>query len=319
MAFWLAPNKTPNEGCADSGATVAQNTTIVSGHIFEKSVSIGHQGIPNVIRYEAGFNVPEPHQQATFEAIAGYMPPDFTEFRIYDPVKRTLSSTLSTPSEPMGEQPWPVIVATKDGRHAMGVTSFDLPHTTSSPFTRGRFYGRFRFPGETSKFNCVFREGAISAGKYTYTCYVAIGTVDEVMAAQNALYSSGGQPMPIFRFYNGKDHLLTSSYGEGAGAGYNFEATAFKIYSANSDGTMVQVYRCVTGDGDHFISSDPSCEGVNLDGPFGFISSAPRAGFTALYRFYKAADRDHLDTTDYQEGVNAGYSYQATIGYGPVN
>jgi len=313
MAFWLLPGQQYGRLCSDTTHfTTAQNKTIVSGHTLNKTVSIGYQGIPNVVRYTVAFNVPEAHQSATFEAVTGYMPPDFSMFLKYDPAKRV----LSTLSDVAGEQSTPVILATRDGRHAMGVSSFGLPQATFPSIG----YGRFRFP-DTSKWNCVFREGYVAPGStYSYTCMVAIGTVDEIIAAQNALYASGDRPAPLFRFFNGKDHFLTASFSEGINAGYGFEGTAFNVYSSNIDGAMAPIQRCyVNASGDHFVSRDSNCEGQRLEGVYGFISTYSRPGFAALYRFYHTATGDHLTTTNYAEGVNTGYSLEGVLGYVPAN
>ena len=73
-------------------------------------------------------------------------------------------------------QPLPVILASADGRHAMGVWSPELPQD-------GVGYGRFTFQ-DVEKWNCVFREKEVLAGTtYRYRCFVAVGTIDEVKRA----------------------------------------------------------------------------------------------------------------------------------------
>lgn len=312
MAFWLQPGQPYGQPCGTTQFTTAQNSTIVSDHVLSKTVSIGYQEIPNVVRYDVAFKVPEAHQSATFEALTGYMPPGFSVFLAYDPLTRTLSSLSDGP----GEQSRPVMLATSDGRHAMGISSFNLPQATFPNIG----YGRFRFR-DTTKWNCVFREVNIAAkGTYSYTCLVAIGTVDEVIAAQNALYSSGNRPAPLFRFFNGIDHFLTASYDEGAGARYGFEGTAFHVYSAYLDGGMVPIYRCyVVASRVHFVSRHGNCEGQRVEGTYGFISAYYRAGFIALHRFYHTVSGGHLTTTNYSEGINAGYSYEGVLGYVPTS
>lgn len=311
MAFWLLPGQPYGKPCS-SGVpfTTAQNTTVVSGHTLNKTVSVGYLGIPNVVRYDVAFNVSEAHQSATFEAVTGYMPPDFSVLLKYDPSRRLLST-----SDGVGEKAIPVIVATKDGRHAMGVSSFNLPQATFPDVG----YGAFRFP-DTTKWNCVYREGYIAPGSTSsYTCLLAIGSVDEVISAQNALYASGGRPAPLFRFFNGKDHFVTASYNEGSNAGYVFEGTAFNVYASNVDGGMAPIHRCYSvATGDHFIARDSTCEGQQIEGVYGYISTYSRPGFMAVYRFYHTATGDHLTTTNYAEGINTGYSLEGVLGYAPA-
>ena len=175
MAFWLRPGQ-------QSGGQPAKNTTALSNHILQKRVRIGAPGLPppacdHAIRYEVAFTLPadERHTKATFEALTGYMPPEFHRFEVLGP-----DGTLAPISAGPGEQPQPVIVSMADGGHAMGVWSPDSAHTTGKP----PGYGRFWFDAaKVSKWNCVFREhaaGGLDAGIYRYLVWVAVGTRDQV-------------------------------------------------------------------------------------------------------------------------------------------
>ncbi len=46
-----------------------------------------------------------------------------------------------------------------------------------------------------------------------------------------------------------------------------------------------------------------------------YIHSSGGSGRVKLHRFYGASNSDHLFTTNYQEGVNAGYIYEGVIGW----
>ena len=172
MAFWLRPGET-------SGDHPAVNTTALSNHLLEKEVRIGAEGIDNAIRYAVTFTVPagERHRRGTFEALTGYMPPDFRTFHALRD-----DGGLEPLSEGPGEQPLPVIVSTADGGHAMGTWSPDRARTTGRPAAYGRFWFE---PDRVSKWNCVFRERAadgatLEPGTYRYLVWVALGTRGQV-------------------------------------------------------------------------------------------------------------------------------------------
>jgi hypothetical protein len=113
--------------------------------------------------------VPRAHESAVFEVIAAYMPRDFAARWRLDLARGALAQAgQGTGSDP-------VIRATRDGRHAMGVWSPHLPQS-------GRGYGLVDYP-DVVKWNCVVRETPVPAGVYRYRCYVAVGTLDDVRAA----------------------------------------------------------------------------------------------------------------------------------------
>jgi hypothetical protein len=178
MAFWLAPDE-------KSSGRPALNTQVLSDHSVSKRVQIGYKKLANVIDYEVTFHVPkgEPHKFAQFEALTGYMPPEFEKFRTFRPS----SGKLEALSDGPGEQEFPVVFANVDGTHAMGVYSPDQP----SPGFERAGYGRFRFKEEkVVKWNCVFRRReakGIAAGDYRYRLFVAVGTLEDVRQALAAV------------------------------------------------------------------------------------------------------------------------------------
>ncbi|MEM9775892.1 MAG: hypothetical protein AAF902_15050 [Chloroflexota bacterium] len=192
MAFWLSPGEN-RPHCGN-----AVNTTALSNHILNKQVTIGYQGLAHVIEYLTTFTLPndESHNGATFEATTGYMPAfsntnnNFDTFWLYDPNSGNLTNEPSLPPVPGslgqffgGEQALPVIISTADESYAMGVYSPDLPEGNLG-------YGRFYFPNENvSKWNCVFREGTVSAGgQYSYRCFVIVGSLENVIVSMNQLH-----------------------------------------------------------------------------------------------------------------------------------
>ncbi|MCF7816483.1 MAG: hypothetical protein K9M54_01275 [Kiritimatiellales bacterium] len=178
MAFWLAPGE-------KSSGRPALNTTVLSEHLVAKHVHIGHKALPNVIEYEVTYAVPagEMHTYAQFEALTGYMPPEFNRFWKVLPE----SGTLEVLDEGPGEQNCPIILATEDGSHAMGIFSPDQP----SPEYKQAGYGRFNFKNEkVVKWNCVFRvqdDKGVASGKYNYRMFVPVGTLEDVRASIGSL------------------------------------------------------------------------------------------------------------------------------------
>lgn len=179
MAFWLAPGDT-------SGGHPAKNTALLSNHLLTKRVTIGYRDLPQVIQYEVTFSVPigEPHTYAQFEAVTGYMPPEFSRFWKYNATTRKLEALTDGP----GEQAWPVVLATESGSHAMGIYSPDQP---SAGYVYAG-YGRWRFAAaKVTKWNCVFRirdPNGIAPGEYSFHNFVIVGDLQTVVDSLNKLH-----------------------------------------------------------------------------------------------------------------------------------
>jgi hypothetical protein len=179
MAFWLAPGE-------KSGANPAKNTTVLSDHLLTKRVRIGYKTLPHVIAYDVVFSLPigERHTHAVFEALTGYMPPAFEEFRQFNPKTGELEPLSDGP----GEVPLPVVFTVPGGTHAIGIYAPPQP----SPNTTGPTYGRFRFRAEkVVKWNCVFRvtdKNGIPPGEYAYRMFVIVGDVNTVRNSLRDLY-----------------------------------------------------------------------------------------------------------------------------------
>ena len=178
MAFWLAPGE-------KSSDRPALNDRVLSEHLLTKRVHIGYEKLDQVIEYEVTFTVPrgERHTYAQFEALTGYMPPEFDQFWRFQPSSGELEELDDGP----GEQGFPVVFANKAGTHAMGVFSPDQPSVGDE--TAG--YGRFRFPAErVVKWNCVFRKRSateVATGEHRFRAFVAVGSREEVRQSLIAL------------------------------------------------------------------------------------------------------------------------------------
>jgi hypothetical protein len=143
-------------------------------------VRIGYERWLQALEYRVMFSIPTNthHTFAQFEALTGYLPPEFDTFWQFNPATQKLEALSDGP----GEINNPVVLATKNGRHAIGI--FAPP--PNEPNTTGPAYGRWRFKAEyVVKWNCVFRlrkaEG-LPSGDYSYRMLVPIGTRNEVEA-----------------------------------------------------------------------------------------------------------------------------------------
>jgi len=161
MAYWLAPGADYRRPCGShQDFRRAKNETVRSSDRLIKQVRIEN----DVIDYDVTFVTAENHQSATFEALTGYMPPEFSEFLAFDPVNGRLVPLSDGP----GEQPRPVVLSTPDHAYAMGI------------WAGGKAgFGRFRFP-DTVKWNAVYRVSPAPKGRYSYHCFVAVGNLEEV-------------------------------------------------------------------------------------------------------------------------------------------
>ena len=186
MAFWLAPGQM-------SDKFLAKNTTTLSNHLVTKRVRIGVPDLPHVIRFDVTFSVPlgERHTFAQFESLTGYMPEEFRAFWFFRPESGELELLTDGP----GEQPFPVVLATESGSHAMGIFSPSI--TSDASTTAGKpGYGRWRFgPERVVKWNSVFRvrrEAGIEPGEYSFRNFVVVGdreTVRRSLAELHRLFS----------------------------------------------------------------------------------------------------------------------------------
>jgi hypothetical protein len=160
-----------------SQGNLAYNTTELSNHLLQKQVRFGFMGLAQVLDYRVTFSVPEKegHTYAQFEALTGYMPWEFQQFLRWSPEQKKLVPL----DKQFGEQPFPVVLATEDGKHAMGVVSLEKRKGMAGPG-----YGRFYFPNDkVMKWNCVYRmqdKNGLQAGDYSFRMLVPFGTVSEV-------------------------------------------------------------------------------------------------------------------------------------------
>lgn len=173
MAFWLNPGEL-------SQGHPALNTNALSGHVLNKRVRVG--GVTG-LDYQVEFVLPagERHTLAQFEALTGYLPEKFGRFWTFN----AATGGLEPLSDGPGEQARPVILATADGTHAMGIFAHPVAGAA------GPRYGRWRFAGpRVTKWNCVFRvrdPAGVAPGPYRFQLFVPVGSLEDVRVALRAL------------------------------------------------------------------------------------------------------------------------------------
>lgn len=169
----------------------AQNRVLLSDYLISKTVEFSDT-IANLVSVNIEFRFPEARRTASIEALTAYLPKQFTSFFSYDLAARKLT-TLQTDS--VGAMTMhPLIVATVDGRNAMGIISPDIARRLPSQ----GYYAYFYFTGlaGAAKWSCVFNEFQIAAGSTLhYRCPIAVGTVDEVIRAFDS-YAAANRIVP---------------------------------------------------------------------------------------------------------------------------
>lgn len=159
------------------------NGQTISNTVHHKRVAIGHNGIPNLIKWSIQFDIEAGCNNAVNEALTAYVLPEFTKF--LEITSGGSLSVINVVPDTYIERNKPVIVATQDDRHAIGFKSPQLPQS-SHP---GIGYGSFLLDNSTApKINAVFRETMSGQPQtFHYVVYVAVGTVSEVRDALNRI------------------------------------------------------------------------------------------------------------------------------------
>jgi len=178
-AFWLNPGQT-------SGGKPARNKTILSNDHLRKRVVVGCTNLPHAIDCQLTISLaPADHNtRCVFEALTGYMPPEFDQFQVLDPKTGALAPVDDGP----GEQPLPLVFSTADGKYAMGVFSRESEAPRDA---HGPSYGRWNMKKDFQvvKWNCVFRlqNPAGLSGDFPCHVFVAVGSLEDVRTTLMAL------------------------------------------------------------------------------------------------------------------------------------
>ncbi len=177
MAYWLrrghrsgACKKALNDG---DSSPVSSTRLIKSVHFLP--------GYENVLEHRITFDLARPRALAQFEVLTAYMPYKFGAFYRLDPAADRLEALSDGP----GEQELPVVLATADGTHALGL----FTPQGAGPGLVGPGYGRWRFKSaRVTKSNVVFRQRDAAAGPHRFVVYTVFGSLDDVRASLGRLY-----------------------------------------------------------------------------------------------------------------------------------
>jgi len=122
---------------------------------------------------------------------------------------------------------------------------------------------------------------------------------------------------PVYRMYNAStgDHMNSVSSTEGSSVGYQCEGLFFQMLKGDVSGSKQALYRCRMGNGDHFTSVDPDCEGNIFEAQGGYVFTAQQPGTVPLYRCYHTTVMDHLTTKDPAECQKYNYGVEGILGY----
>ena len=173
MAYWLRPGQ--NCTAADGVRRPAANRTALSDVLYQQTLTPGW-GAPNAVHAAIAITTERTRSRAVVEVLTAYVPPSFSAAYLFNG-ERLVSDEAASPRS--GEQDRPAVLATADGRSAIGLLSLagEAPPR----------YGRVLLP-EVGKLNIAHRPAqAYAAGPHPYRCALIIGSLQEVETALRTL------------------------------------------------------------------------------------------------------------------------------------
>lgn len=198
-SYWLQPGQSSHHLLPGGQKDVARNTTLRSADILEKKIIVDYQNDPHLIRWETTIKLAQATGHIQLESPTPYVNAEFRSFYSVDLSRGTVTDLRATQSTAagqfpagsnVGEQNLPIILATSNGSHAIGIYSPE----------RGARYGYFNFTAHhgTAKSNIVIRRDNLNAGSHRYISYIAVGTVQDVVASlQRAAGLRVQSPQPV--------------------------------------------------------------------------------------------------------------------------
>lgn len=191
-AYWLHPGEATLFGPAAPLPTTAQNRAVLSDDRIEKRLTLGYGGDPGVLELGLTVRTAAAAKKLRFEAPTGYLGAEFASHYRFDPAGGTLTPlpAQGVPGVPTASLfangvKDPVIVATADGKYALGVWSPEMAGFLGYASARQTGGG----PGEAAaKWSAVYERQNVPAGAVTLGAYLAAGSLSQVQASLKALY-----------------------------------------------------------------------------------------------------------------------------------
>lgn len=201
-AFWLRPGeKSPY--CRFTGQPwqdgEAVNRRTISAATLKKTVTLGYQGLPNVVVYEseitfAASDLAEfPLQYLMLENPAAYLRHRFNHVRRYDLGSGELTGPRPSSIHFSEYAPTAVVAGTADGKYAVGLYSPDIPRAGFVGAEQQKYTG-YGFtdwgPVVSIEARLPVRPPAgkdFTTGTYKFRTFLAIGAVEEVAATLRQL------------------------------------------------------------------------------------------------------------------------------------
>lgn len=139
-------------------------------------------------------------------------------------------------------------------------------------------------------------------------------------------FAEEAQKVEILRFFNptaGK-HFFTTSHPEGYNAtsqlGFVLEGVAFRVYRNPRHDCVRPLFRCLKGDGAHFMSTREDCEGQTTEGRFGFVCPQRRPyAYPEIHRVFNGST-DYMATVnelEFETVLSRGWTDEGTLGFAP--
>jgi hypothetical protein len=173
-AYWLSPGEDGGKKGKPAGTSVpcggARNKTVRSSHTITKTVTIGYQQFPNVVRFDMFLHVAKAATAMRIEAPVAYLVGDLSTHYVFDPATGALSGRGGyDPSDK------PIIASNADGSAAIAQIVLRV--------YGGEHFAYYDLMAPNDGFNiidAVLYRDATPAGDYHLESFVVLGNHDEV-------------------------------------------------------------------------------------------------------------------------------------------